>query len=228
MNHGTEAFFLERSRSRRRVASLCVAVGAVLFAAFGVTQIPQVRKALGPTPFHRFGFEGPPRTIELLRVEATRDDHPSLQNIGAVVPQARGGGRGGGRPAAAKKTRATEASGPQTQGIGDAPRDLLARALASQGRVPIFQSEDLIIEHLVRPEYPEDARARGVEGKVSVIALIDTTGQVVEAEVMMDSGEPGIDAAARAAVRQCRFRPYLEGGQRREVYAVFRFAFRLY
>ena len=119
-------------------------------------------------------------------------------------------------------------TGPRVRGPGEAPQTLVARALAGQGRVPIFQSDELIIEQLVRPEYPEDARQRGIEGKVKVLALVDTAGKVVEAEVMTASGEPQLDRAAEVAVRRCRFRPYQVGGERREVYAVFVFAFRIY
>ena len=37
-----------------------------------------------------------------------------------------------------------------------------------------------------------------------------------------------LDHASRDAVMQCRFRPYRRDGENREVYAVFRFAFRIY
>ena len=96
--------------------------------------------------------------------------------------------------------------------------------------MPIFQSDELVIEELVRPVYPEDARERGIEGRVAVIAHVDTLGRVVEAEVMNPSGEAQLDAASRAAVLRCRFRPYRTGdrGPAQEVYAVFRFSFRIY
>jgi protein TonB len=121
-----------------------------------------------------------------------------------------------------------ERRGPAMDGLGESGHDLLSRALAEEGRVPIFQSDELIIEQLVRPQYPEDARSRGIEGRVAVLARVDTLGQVVEAEIMNASGELQLDAASRAAVLQCRFRPYRVDGAPREVYAVFRFAFRIY
>ena len=45
---------------------------------------------------------------------------------------------------------------------------------------------------------------------------------------MTGSGALQLDRAAEQAVRQCRFRPYRVAGEAREVYAVFRFAFRIY
>src|SRR2546422_833171 len=89
----------------------------------------------------------------------------------------------------------------------------VSRALPSQSQVPIFQSNDLIIERLVRPTYPEDARDQGLEGKVAVLARVDTAGQVIEAEVMTGSGALQLDRAAEEAVRQCRFRPYRVAGE---------------
>jgi len=150
-----------------------------------------------------------------------------MRDVGRVEshPERRGSGAGEMRPMPRPNER--DRRGPAFDGTGDASNDLLARALAEQGRVPIFQSDELIIEELVRPLYPEDARARGIEGRVAVLAHVDTLGLVTEAEVMDASGEPQLDLASRDAVMQCRFRPYRRDGETREVYAVFRFAFRI-
>ena len=40
--------------------------------------------------------------------------------------------------------------------------------------------------------------------------------------------ERQLEVAAEKAVRQCRFRPYRVNGKLSEVYAVFRFSFRIY
>ena len=45
---------------------------------------------------------------------------------------------------------------------------------------------------------------------------------------MAASGEDLLDRAATDAVKQCKFRPYRVEGAAREVYAVFRFSFRIY
>ena len=93
---------------------------------------------------------------------------------------------------------------------------------------PVVQSEELVIERLVRPAYPEDARDANLEGKVAVVALVDTAGHVASVDVMASTGQRTFEKAATEAVWQCLFRPYKVGGKVREVYAVFRFAFRMY
>jgi TonB family protein len=179
-------------------------------------------------PTLRFGYEGPTRYVHLLQVEAEPGRPDALTNVGRVTPLAgaRKGG-GGGEAVAARVTRHLRSSPSNRTGPGDDVQNLAARALATQGRVPIFQSEELIIEHLVRPVYPDKARERGIEGRVAVLAHVDTMGVVMEAEVLTPSGEVELDHAAEMAVRQCRFRPYRVAGAPQEVYAVFRFRFRL-
>jgi TonB family protein len=61
-----------------------------------------------------------------------------------------------------------------------------------------------------------------------VQALIDTVGRVIDVEVVGSTGETLFEQAATTAVLQYRFRPYRLGGEVREVYAVVRFAFRIY
>jgi TonB family protein len=229
MEHGIRRFFFERARCRRRVAVVSASLGAFLLMLLGVASIPSVSRMLEETPLVRFGFEGPTRYVRLVRVEAVRGADDALTDIGKVEasPARRAGERGGG-PTPARRAGSARGKTPNLSGHGEANYDLVARALSGQSQVPVFQSDELIIEHLVRPAYPEDARDRGIEGRVSVIAHVDTLGEVIEAQVWSRSGEPQLDRAAEAAVRQCRFRPYRVQGAAREVYAVFRFAFRLY
>ena len=136
--------------------------------------------------------------------------------------------RGGARTPASSKSRAAE---PQTRshvpGPGDAPEDLLARAFSRRSDVPVMQSEDLIIEKLVRPAYPEHAYEHNIEGRVAVLALVDTNGRVVEVQVEADDikARREFGAAASEAVWRCVFRPYRVKGQVREVYAEFHFNF---
>ena len=65
----------------------------------------------------------------------------------------------------------------------------------------------------VAPVYPDSARAAGVEGTVIVKALIGSDGRVMHAEI--ETGVPGLDAAALTAVRQWRFKPGTENGRPR-------------
>lgn len=62
-------------------------------------------------------------------------------------------------------------------------------------------------------EYPDQARAAGVEGVVRVRYDVTVDGRVVNAEV--DAADPAgvFDAAALALVQSWRFRPAVENGE---------------
>ncbi len=65
-------------------------------------------------------------------------------------------------------------------------------------------------EH-VDPVYPEEAKAKGVEGVVLVGFTVDAEGRVHEPRVL--SGHALLDEAALAAVRQWRYRPTRKDGR---------------
>jgi TonB family protein len=175
----------------------------------------------------RFGLQGPPRFVQLVQIDAQPTTFDTPRDVGRVIVRRGENGTPGERAARPVRSRAGSQA-PSLKPVGSAGRDLLARAIASSGQVPIFQSDELVIETLVRPEYPEEVRQRGIEGHVAVLARVDTLGRVQEAEVMSTSGEPMLDAASRTAVLRCRFRPYRVDDHAREVFAVFRFSFRIY
>ncbi len=64
----------------------------------------------------------------------------------------------------------------------------------------------------VDPEYPEVARALGIEGRVLCAVTIDETGVVVAVEVAQ-SASPMLDEAAQEALRHWTFSPALQRGQ---------------
>jgi TonB family protein len=61
--------------------------------------------------------------------------------------------------------------------------------------------------HLAVPDYPELARAAGIEGRVTVQAIVDSLGAVSGVEVIKGSGSVLLDQAAAAAALASRFTP---------------------
>jgi TonB family protein len=113
-------------------------------------------------------------------------------------------------------------------GTGEDEQDLLAKARMVAIDGPIIRSEDLVIERLVRPDYPEEAREKNVEGIVELVALVDTSGSVQQIQIVGGTREPMLEDAATRAILQCRYRPYRVKDEARRVWAAFRIAFSLY
>ena len=227
MEHGSIGYFEERRRNASRLSGLCLGVGLVFLAPIVVLRMSPLGAQVRELSVMRFGFAGAPRFIELMQVDAEPTDLSDLRDVGRLAPESGRVGRKGPRTHAAERDLGRRSK--QLPGdSGDDGRDLIARAIASRGSVPVMQSSELVIETLVRPVYPDEARNRNVEGHVAVLARVDTLGNVAEAEVMTPSGESVLDVASRKAVMGCKFKPYLREGKVTEVYAVFRFAFRIY
>lgn len=77
----------------------------------------------------------------------------------------------------------------------------------------------------IRPEYPQIARMTHTEGTVVIDAIISRTGSIESEHVL--SGPPMLQAAALAAVRQARYRPFLLNGQPTEVQTTITINFRM-
>jgi protein TonB len=180
---------------------------------------------------HRFGFEGPEQYVRRIQLSSLGDPSsqrstPQIVQPKVQKPQRKGGG-GDPTPDADIGTPAQDLEAFRPPGVGDSEADIMARAMLRAGSTPLFQSRELVIEHLVEPEYPQEARDRGIEGKVAVLALVDERGRVSDAEIVGTPGDFTLENAALEAVMQCRFKPFQMNGESQEVYAMFRFAFRL-
>jgi TonB family protein len=225
MVHGIAGYFIERASCARRVALLTLGLSMLGGAGlFGVSQTPVFRHNSHRLP-SRFGVEGPEQYVRRIDLEQERGHGAALSSIGLIEmkPDYERGG-------APRHTRARVGQ-PEPRPVHDGSAGGAGSTMRSVSRlagVPVFQSEELIIERLVKPDYPPLLLAREVEGKVTVQALVDTVGQVVDVQVLASTGETQFEQAARDAVLQCRFRPYRRGGEPSEVYAVFRFSFRIY
>ena len=63
-----------------------------------------------------------------------------------------------------------------------------------------------------RPDYPENARAKGWEGTVRLQILVNTDGRVEDVRIVASSGYAELDQTAQRAVRSWRFSPALKNG----------------
>lgn len=83
-------------------------------------------------------------------------------------------------------------------------------------RVRISQgvTKGLLIRR-VEPTYPPLARSARVQGEVVLTAIISTSGEIENLQLV--SGHPMLVPAALAAVKQWRYKPYLLNGQPTEV-----------
>ena len=230
MNHGIDGYFQERERARERVSLISVVSSGVLFGLLIAPSLfpplQQVVNRLLPETM-RFGYEGQDQFVRRIELIQSSGNQPRLQQLGKVEPIAQ---RKGGETDAERSThphaRPLARTGPK--GPGTSEQDLISRTISRLADVPVVRSDDLVIEILVRPEYPNALLERDVEGRVTVQALVDTVGKVVDVQVMASSGEALFERAAEAAVWQCRFRPFRRAGTVSEVYAVFRFSFKIY
>jgi TonB family protein len=174
----------------------------------------------------RFGFEGPKQWVDRVRLEQMAlQESPGLFEVTYLTAEARKGGK---KPDRVSSNPQAEPVVKKEVGIGEDENDLLAKArmLALEG--PVIRSEDLVIERLVRPEYPEEAREKNIEGIVELVALVDTTGSVLAIQIVGGTREPMLEHAAVKAILECHYHPYRVEDEARRVWAAFRIAFTLY
>ena len=223
LTHGIDTYFGEFFANRRRVATVLLAVSATLAVILGIAGRRTSEVLDDP---RRFGFEGPKQWVERIRLEQmATTEAPGLFQVTYLTAEARKGGR---KPKHMSTNPQAEPVIEKQVGTGEDEHDLLAKArmLALDG--PVIRSEELVIEKLVRPDYPEEAREKNIEGTVELVALVDTTGSVEQIQIVGGTREPMLEHAAARAILQCRYRPYRVKDEARRVWAAFRIAFSLY
>lgn len=67
----------------------------------------------------------------------------------------------------------------------------------------------------------------GEEGKVILRVLVNGRGRAERIDIQESSGSSRLDQAAREAVQQARFKPYIENGTPISVFAIVPIAFKL-
>src|SRR5262245_54762031 len=221
--HGIDTYFGEFFANRRRVAVVLLSVSAVLAVLIVIAGRHASNVLDDPK---RFGFEGPKQWVERIRLEEIAEqESPGLFQITYLTAESRKGGK---KPRHVSTNPQAEPEVMKVVGTGEDEVDLLAKArmLALDG--PVIRSEDLVIERLVRPDYPEEARDKNIEGVVELVALVDTTGSVEQIQIVGGTREPMLEHAAARAILECRYRPYRVRDEARRVWAAFRIAFSLY
>jgi TonB family protein len=78
-------------------------------------------------------------------------------------------------------------------------------------RASLSRNTPAVVTHSVQPDYPLLAKQMKVQGSVLLQALIGKDGNIQDLHVL--SGPTILSEAARQAVRQWRFKPYLQSGQ---------------
>ncbi len=86
-----------------------------------------------------------------------------------------------------------------------------ADTITKSGRVRISAEALQVLSHPVDPNYPLLAREMKVQGSVVLDALISRDGTIQALKIV--SGPTILATAAMEAVRQWRFKPYLQAGQ---------------
>jgi TonB family protein len=226
MVHGIAGYFRERARFERRASLLALAVSLTGLGALFLVRSPVVRRALPESA--RFGFEGPEQFVRRITLDQVRGRTSTLADVGQLQASSASSRRGGRSPSPSRAKVGQPAPQHRYQGPGSTDSDLAQRSVSRLAGVPVFQSEELIIDRLVRPQYPPELLERNIEGKVMLQALVDTVGRVIEVQVLASTGEAQFELAAQDAVMQCRFRPFRPEGAASEIYAVFRFSFKIY
>jgi periplasmic protein TonB len=98
-----------------------------------------------------------------------------------------------------------------SSGASSGSKQNAASAPTSNDRVQLSPQTAQSVSVSVPPDYPLLARQMKVQGAVSLQALISRDGSIQELQIL--SGPGILAAAAREAVKQWHFKPYLQNGQ---------------
>ena len=176
----------------------------------------------------RFGYPGPTRFEREIRVRLTEESiqaRPANRLMGGIQRLPAVAQADQGTPTRAGSRRRAGQGG-QSRFPGLDLESVLGSIRHHRFDLPTVQSEELVIVSLVKPDYPPVAIEQGLEGRVELLALVNTRGLVEDVEILRSAGAL-LDGAASMAVRRCRFAPYRIGGRAQSVYANFKFNFTL-
>lgn len=111
---------------------------------------------------------------------------------------------GGAEPAASEPAPQLPAAKPEAAPAGK----------IQPGQLVPIESVDVAprVVKEVRPTYPPMAMAMGIQGSVTINALVSETGDVLQTAYLRGVKDGGLDKAAEAAVRKMRFTPARKDG----------------
>ena len=121
----------------------------------------------------------------------------------------------------AGKTGVREKTGRRDETLGDEALTQLERAL------PQPTSRDLVIVRLVKPAYPASSVRAGVEGVVTFRVHVTADGTVARVWLLNSEVDRACDDAAKRALLEWRFRPFLVEGEPSDVLVDQRIRFSL-
>lgn len=104
---------------------------------------------------------------------------------------------------------AQQGAQPVAQVVQVAPSDMDAPPVAETMRVDqALETSPKVIKQVL-PEFPDEAREQGWQGRAHVTVVVGVDGRVADARIRSSSGYAVLDEAALQAVRQWQFSPAL-------------------
>jgi protein TonB len=151
----------------------------------------------------------PPPPTNVTPTPAGHEAMAALPDFGISLS---GGGEGGiavpvaGLTAGAGSQHAAAAAPTEKKVKGPAPKPTdAADACVEEATKPKYRER-------VQPQYPDQARAANIEGKVRIEVTINAEGDVVDARIIQGLGH-GLDEAALVAMKRTKFHPSTKCGK---------------
>ncbi len=215
---------VQRKRMLIALGILLVALAAVIlrdwdfwFPSNGETAVTAVRmwKSVMPQETPTPAPAAPEKRVAKSIAPTPIPDQPtSATTQRAVLPplevEVVSGNRRINVPAGSAAIRVDPGAGPSIA-TGTTTARSAVPAASGPGRVELSPQTAQSVSLSVPPDYPLLARQMKVQGAVSLRVLIARDGTIQELEIL--SGPDILAAAAREAVKQWHFKPYLQNGQ---------------
>ena len=210
------------------VDGIAVASACLFYLLMVILLIPQaMRRETPDQTAMRFASRGPTHYDEIRVVIVPYGDPGAAaprQLMGAL--DAMSDARFQGKVELARRVAARQRG---QEGESQAPSlgfDAVQRLRLIHGNLPTAETEDVAAREIVRPEYPEEARSKGIEGTVILVALVNEEGNV-EDVALEASVDPLLDQAAMRAAYRTPFFPYKIEGVAQAVFVRMPYRFEL-